>query len=118
MLHALLALLLTFGQGAAAPASTAGGRDQRIGPEDVLRVTVFGHPDLGVGATVDPDGSFKFPLIGRVEAAGLLPRELEDSIAARLAAGFVRDPQVSVAVEVARSRRVLSTVERTRSFSR
>lgn len=116
MLLALLALLLPL-QDAPAPAAAAGApasREHRIGAEDVLRVTVYGHPDLGVGVAVEPDGTFKFPLIGRVEAAGLLPRELEAAITARLADGYVRNPQVTVVVEVARSQRVFVMGEVTR----
>jgi polysaccharide export outer membrane protein len=82
---------------------------QRLGPEDVLRVAVFGHPDLAQELTVDPDGTFDFPLIGRVQAGGLTPREVEDDIAARLARGYVREPQVRVTVVTPHSAVVTAT---------
>ena len=85
---------------AAAPEA---GRDYRIGPEDVLRVTVFGHPDLGQTVSVQADGAFTFPLLGRVDAADLHPAELERKLAGLLAQGFIRDPQVAVTVQEYRS---------------
>lgn len=121
MVTAVLALLLSLQEpaGAVAPAAPAAmaavpGREYRIGAEDTLRVTVFGHPDLTVAVTVDGDGTFKYPLLGRVEAAGKKPRELETSITDALSHGYVRDPQVSVTVEVARSKRVFVVGEVTR----
>jgi polysaccharide export outer membrane protein len=108
MVTAVLALLLALQEPAerAAQQPAPAGREYRIGAEDGLRVTVFGHPDLTVSVAVDPDGSIKYPLLGRVEAAGRTPRELEASIADELRKGFIRNPQVSVAVEIARSKRV------------
>src|SRR5215217_1919851 len=107
MVTAVLALLLSLQEPADVAAPTAiPGREYRIGAEDTLLVTVFGHPDLTVAVTVDGDGTFKYPLLGRVEAVGKKPRELETSIGDALSRGLVRDPQVSVAVEVARSKRV------------
>jgi polysaccharide export outer membrane protein len=55
---------------------------------------------------VESDGSLDFPLIGRLPADGLTPRELEASIAERLAKGFVSEPQVRVAVVRYRSKTV------------
>jgi polysaccharide biosynthesis/export protein len=107
MVPVVIALLLAL-QEAPAPAAPAPGdaltsRDYRIGPDDVLRITVFGVPELSQELTVEPDASFSFPLIGRVEAADHTPRELEQAVATRLAGGFVRDPQVRVTVLVHRS---------------
>src|SRR6267142_1358654 len=47
-----------------------------------------------------------FPLIGRVKAAGLSLRDFESDVRARLAAGYFRNPQVSIAIEQYRSQRV------------
>jgi polysaccharide biosynthesis/export protein len=111
MVTAVLALLLAL-QEAPAPAAAAGAgthttRDYRIGADDVLRITVFGLPELSQEVTVEPDATFDFPLIGRVETGDRTPRELEEAIQARLARGFVRDPQVRVTVLVHRSNTVL-----------
>jgi len=107
MVLALLVLGLCLQDPPAAPPSAepAGAR-HRVGAEDVLRITVYGHPDLNQDVVVEPDGTFDFPLIGRVDAGERTRRELEDDIAARLARGFVRDPQVRVVIQVHRSKTV------------
>jgi polysaccharide export outer membrane protein len=84
----------------AAGAAEGAGR----GPEDVLRIAVYGHPDLTQTVSVQADGSFAFPLVGRVEASDLAPPELERRLAGLLARGFIRDPQVAVVVQQYRSK--------------
>jgi polysaccharide export outer membrane protein len=68
-----------------------------IGPEDILNITVYGHTDLSVQATVAADGAFAYPLLERVTAAGLTPQQLEAQMATALAE-FLVNPQVSVTV--------------------
>ena len=51
--------------------------DYVIGPQDVLMIESFDQEDLGGKFPVDSDGTFTFPLIGRVKAGGLTLRELE-----------------------------------------
>ncbi len=82
-------------------------RDYKIGPDDIVQVSVLGHQDLTQTLLVQADGTFNFPLIGAVDATDLTPLEIEAVIAERLAAGFIRDPQVSVAVTEFRSKTVL-----------
>lgn len=88
----------------AGPAAEEAGRDYRIGPEDVLRVTVYGHPDLTQTVAVQADGAFVFPLVGRVEASDLAPPELERKLQDLLSQGFVRDPEVAVTIQQYRSK--------------
>jgi len=73
--------------------------DYVVGPHDVLTVTVWNQPNLSGKFTVEVDGTFTFPLIGRVRAAGLRLRDLESGLKKQLADGFVRDPQLSVTVD-------------------
>jgi polysaccharide export outer membrane protein len=80
--------------------------DYVIGPQDVLLIQVFDQPDLGGKYTVETDGTFSFPLIGRVKAASLTLRGFEGELKQRLAEGYFRSPQVTVAVEQYRSQRV------------
>ena len=77
-----------------------------IGPQDVLTVTVWDSPDLSGKFTVETDGSFTFPLIGRVKAGGLTLRQFEAELKKKLADGYFKNPQVSVAVETYRSQRI------------
>jgi polysaccharide export outer membrane protein len=80
--------------------------DYVIGAQDVLAITVWDQADLSGKFTVEADGSFSFPLIGRVKAAGLTLRDFEAELKKRLADGYFKNPQVSVAVEEYRSQRI------------
>ena len=83
----------------------AQGRDYRIGPGDVLRVTVWGHEDLTRNAVVAADGRMPFPLIGDVPVASLNPTQLEVRLRELLGV-YVVDPQVTVVVQEYRSQKV------------
>jgi polysaccharide export outer membrane protein len=107
----LLVLLMLSAQAPALPAPAPAARptlasDSEIGPEDILKVTVYGHDDLSLTLVVQPDGSFVYPLVGRVKAADLTTKELEQKLAVLLAQGFIRNPQVTVVVQEHRSRLV------------
>lgn len=91
---------------AAGPLSAQSAADYVIGPQDVLLIQVFDQPDLGGKYTVEADGTFTFPMIGRVKASTLTLRGFERVLKERLADGYFRSPQVTVAVEQYRSQRV------------
>lgn len=93
---------------AAVPAgpSEPGEQDYRIGPNDILRVTVYGYEDLNQIVVVQPGGSFVFPLIGAVPAADATPAEVEKRVAEKLSKGLIRDPKVTVVVQEYRSKTV------------
>src|SRR3954471_2293701 len=80
--------------------------DYVIGPQDVLTVQVFDQADLGGKYTVEADGTFSFPLVGRVTAGGMTLRSFETELKKKLADGYFKNPQVTVAVEQYRSQRV------------
>src|SRR5215470_8160922 len=77
-----------------------------LGPGDVLRVSVYDNPDLSQEVTIGPDGAFSYPLIGRVQAAGLPVRQLESLLAKRFADGYLVSPQVGVTVIQHKSQQV------------
>lgn len=80
--------------------------DYVIGPQDVVTIQVYDQADLGGKYSVEADGTFSFPLIGRVKAGGQTLRGLEQDLKAKLADGYFRNPQVTVAIEQYRSQRV------------
>src|ERR1041384_3390500 len=92
----------------ASPAATPNSRqaDYVVGPSDVLKVTVFGEPTLTGTYRVDTDGSFTYPMLGRVEAAGKRVREVEQMLKMKLEDGFVKRAQVAVDVDQFRSRSI------------
>ena len=83
--------------GLAAPLQGQG--DPPIAPGDALAITVFGEPTLTGKYTVGSDGTFEFPLIGRVLAVGLTARGLVTKLTGRLGDGYLKNPQVTVSLE-------------------
>jgi polysaccharide export outer membrane protein len=76
-----------------------GAGQYKIGPQDVLSITVFNVEELKRDIQVADNGSINFPLVGEVKVAGKTPREVERDLAAKLDARFVKSPQVSVFVK-------------------
>src|SRR5689334_16547445 len=77
-----------------------------LGPGDALRVSVYDNPDLSQEVTIGVDGAFSYPLIGRVQAAGLQVRQLESLLTKRFADGYLVSPQVGVTVTQHKSQQV------------
>jgi polysaccharide export outer membrane protein len=98
-----LALSLALFAPCAAHAQAA---DYRIGPQDILAITVFDQPALGGKYAVEIDGSFSFPLLGRMRAGGFTMRDLESALTTELGNGYFKNPQVTVVVDQYRSQRV------------
>jgi len=69
-----------------------------LGTGDKLRINVFGQPELSGQFVVDGTGSISLPLIGQVAATGSSTQDLEETIATKLASGFLLEPRVSVEV--------------------
>jgi len=78
-----------------------------VGPQDVLIITFFDQPEMTGKFTVEADGSFTYPLIGRVNVGGMTLRGVEAVLRKVLIdQGYYRDPQLAVAVETYRSQRI------------
>lgn len=80
----------------------------RVGPGDILSVLVFNHPELTMpagpqrsaaesGFRVQSDGTFFYPFVGQVQAAGLAPEEIRANLMVGLAE-YITDPQLEVRV--------------------
>jgi polysaccharide export outer membrane protein len=87
--------------------TAAAQTDYVIGAQDVLTVTVFGEADFSGKYTVEQDGTFTFPQLGRIKAGGSTLRALEGELKKQLADGYLKNPQVAVAVETYRSQKIL-----------
>lgn len=84
--------------------------DYVIGADDTLHISVWKEPDLSEQLPVRPDGKISMPLLNDVQAAGLTPLQLKDSIAEKLKK-YIADPRVTVVVLAMNSRRVFVTGE-------
>jgi polysaccharide biosynthesis/export protein len=56
----------------------------KIGVGDVISVTVLNHPEFSLNAQILPDGTFVFPILGKLKAIGRTREELSSEIAAGL----------------------------------
>lgn len=72
--------------------------DYRVGPEDVLFISVWKEEELQREVLVRPDGGVSFPLAGDVQVAGKTPAEVEQEIAARIQK-YIPEAVVSVSVK-------------------
>lgn len=78
-----------------------------VGPQDVLQITVFDQDKLSGKFSVEADGTFTFPLIGRVVAGGLTIRAVEEALRKTLVSeGYFLNPNVRVVVDQFRSQTV------------
>jgi polysaccharide biosynthesis/export protein len=71
----------------------------RLDTGDRLRIVVFGQDGLTNSYIVDAAGQITVPLIGAVSARGLTTQQLTGAVAAKLRAGFIREPHVAIEVE-------------------
>jgi polysaccharide biosynthesis/export protein len=83
-----------------------------LGPNDRVRVKVYGEPDITGEYEVDSTGQISVPLAGHIGAEGLTTRQLEGAIASALAKGIVRDPRVNVEVALYRPYYILGEVKK------
>lgn len=90
-----------------APAAHSAKQDYLLGPGDVIRISVYDHPDLSAEARVSERGAIQFPLLGDVPVRGRTANEAADQLAKLMVdGGFVKQPQVSVIVTQFRSQQI------------
>ncbi|OGQ05999.1 MAG: hypothetical protein A2W61_06150 [Deltaproteobacteria bacterium RIFCSPLOWO2_01_44_7] len=70
----------------------------RVGVGDVLEISVWRNVDLDKIVIVRPDGSISYPFVGEISAAGLTLMEIDERLTSSLS-NFIRNPQVSVAIQ-------------------
>jgi protein involved in polysaccharide export with SLBB domain len=97
----------------AQPVSPASAAETYVlGPNDRVRLKVYGEPDIAGEYEVDNNGNVSVPLAGHIRAAGLTTRQLERAIASALSKGIVRDPRVNVEVAIYRPYYILGEVKK------
>jgi polysaccharide export outer membrane protein len=101
--------LVTSSAAALVASATPGSEGYKIGPQDVLEVSVFKVAELSKAVQVSDGGTINMPLIGDVPAAGRTSRDIERDVAFRLGEKYLQNPQVSVFVKEFNSQRI--TVE-------
>ena len=99
-LFSLVFLLgLTLHAGAQAQVGAVSKGSYQLSSGDVLRISVYGEPDLSFEEIrLNDAGTFSYPFLGEVNAAGKTPRQVEQEITEELKNGYLRDPRVSISV--------------------
>ena len=87
--------------------SAPGNEGYRIGPQDVLEISVYQSADLTKAVQVAETGTINVPLLGDVQAGGLTARDLERSLRVKLGAKYFQNPQVTVFIKEYVSQRVI-----------
>jgi polysaccharide export outer membrane protein len=79
--------------------------EYRIGPEDVLLISVWKNEPMSRTVPVRPDGMISLPLLNDIQAAGLTPMQLRDVLLKKFAE-YEPNPEISVIVQEVRSFKV------------
>ena len=80
-------------------------KDYRIGPEDLLDISVWKNPELSRTVPVRPDGKVSLPLVNDIQAAGLTPTDLREQLTKKLSE-YIPSPEVAVIVREVHSVKV------------
>ena len=96
----------------AAAAGGSPGDSNKLGPNDRLRITVFGQPTLTGEYSLDGNGVLAFPLIGNVPANGVTTNQLQQAIAAKLEPDYLVNPNVSAEIVSRRPFYVIGEVQK------
>ena len=97
----IMAAFMVFG------ASVAGAADVLLGAGDVVRISVYGSPDLALETRVSEAGEITFPLVGAVAIGGLPVSAAEKKIGGLLeSGGYLRKAQVNIIVTTLQSQQV------------
>ena len=98
----LFLLLLSLSLSAAADR-----QDYQLSPGDVVKITVYDHPDLATEVRLNESGGTSFPLLGEVKLVGRTAQQAEATIARGLEqGGFIKNAQVNLIVVLFRGQQV------------
>lgn len=75
------------------------GPDYKLGPEDVITLTVFNLPEMTQTIRVENDGTITIKLLGRVKVVGLTTSQLRDELQKELGKTYLEDPHVTVFIK-------------------
>ena len=90
----------------------AGWGTNKLGPNDRVKIIVFGQPTLTGEYNLDGNGVLAFPLIGNVPANGSTTSELQQKIAAKLDPEYLINPSVSAEIVTRRPFYVVGEVQK------
>lgn len=78
--------------------------EYKLGPGDLIKVSVYEHPDMTTETQLSETGNISFPLLGEVNIGGLTRGAAETKIAGLLKkGGYVNQPQINITITEYRS---------------
>ncbi len=92
------------------------GAGSTVQPEEVLHITVFEEPDLTTRARVSRAGEITFPMLGRVQVAGLTVEGVQEKLTKLLSEDFLVHPQIQVFIDTPRTVSVTGKVMKPGSY--
>ena len=99
--HWMAAAVLAVGAG------VAGAAEVLLGPGDVVRLSVYGSPDLSIETRVSESGAITFPLLGQVGVGGLSVAAAEKKIGNLLEkGGYLKKAEVNMIITTLASQQV------------
>lgn len=101
VMFVLLCLVSIFGNAETAKSSNVSSesKDYTLGAGDLLRISVYGSPDMLTEARLSAGGVITFPLLGEIALGGLSAKSAENKIADLLEKnGYLKKAQVNVLV--------------------
>lgn len=103
----LMLAVLVAAQEPPKPVTAQAANNYVVGSSDVLAITSYDQADLSGRFTVEADGTFTYPMIGRVKVSGLTLRQVEAAVKRMLRdGGFFKNPEITVSVEQYKSQKV------------
>lgn len=102
LLTALVALGGCANMGRPVPGPTPTNAPYRLDTGDVIRVSVYNDAQLTNTYGIDDSGHTSMPLVGRIYLRGKTTNQASALITARLADGYLRDPNVAVEMAIYR----------------
>jgi polysaccharide biosynthesis/export protein VpsN len=88
----------------------------RLGAGDIVRIDVYGEPDLSIKTPVEPSGKINYPFLGQVRAGGLTAPQLKVLLVQGLSNGYLVNPDVRVAVDTYRPIYITGQVKKPGSY--
>lgn len=88
------------------PVVTPGGESSTLSGGGLIEIRVFQEPDLSGPYQLSPQGTIDYPFCGKMNLSGLTSSQAADSISQCLQKGYLKSPQVSVAVKEFNSKKV------------
>jgi len=113
----MLFMSMAWAQDDAAAAPGVDELSYRLGAGDKLQIDVFNQADLTGEYTLDGNGRFTMHLIGKVDAKGLTPTELESLLVSKLKPDYLVNPRISVRVQNFRPFYIIGEVKSPSSYA-